>query len=189
MAATETKSLRRDARNNIVKLQEAARKIFLARGLDAPLDEIARNAGVSVGTLYNRFGSREALIDSVIPDIAGSRLRALGESVAAHEGAKERLEAFVTGMIDIQLDDPALNDAILRRFPDATTLVGVCDISSALGEDLVRQAHRDGVLSEDFTSEDLFAILWLAGTASRSAHAPARWRQSLQRALEAAWTS
>jgi AcrR family transcriptional regulator len=48
----------------------AALDLFLVQGLDARLNEIARVAGVSIGTHFNRFGSREGLIDAVIPDVA-----------------------------------------------------------------------------------------------------------------------
>src|ERR1700754_2006482 len=144
---TGPKTLRRDARDNMDKLRSAALEIFLVKGLDAPLDEIAQAAGVSIGTLYNRFGSREALIDAVIPDVAGDRLQALGADVMAKPTARERLDAFVHGMIALQRDDPALNDAIMRRYPDATALLGICYASTALGRDLVRDAHREGSLS------------------------------------------
>ena len=72
---TASKTLRRDARDNAAKLRGAALELFLAQGLDAPLNEIARAAGVSIGTLFNRFGSREGLIDAVIPDVAARRLQ------------------------------------------------------------------------------------------------------------------
>ncbi|MFD8811096.1 TetR/AcrR family transcriptional regulator [Streptomyces sp. NPDC059627] len=183
----EAKTMRRDARDNAAKLRAAALELFLAQGLDAPLNEIARAAGVSVGTLFNRFGSREGLIDAVIPDVAGRRLQDLGTAVLAKETPRKRLEAFVYGMIDLQHDDPALNDAILRRYPDAVALLGVCDRSTALGQDLVREAHADGSLSPDFTEDDLFNLLWLAGTASRDVSAPQGWVRILNRALESAW--
>ena len=185
---TESKTLRRDARDNAAKLRAAALDLFLTQGLDAPLNEIARVAGVSVGTLFNRFGSREGLIDAVIPDIAGRRLQELGTAVLTEESPRKRLEAFVRGMIDLQHDDPALNDAILRRYPDAVALLGVCDRSTALGRDLVREAHADGSLSLDFTEDDLFSLLWLAGTASRDEAAPEGWVRIINRALESAWT-
>jgi hypothetical protein len=92
-------------------------------------------------------------------------------------------------LIEIQRAHPALNDAVLRRFPDATALLGVCNRSTALGQDLVRQAHADGSLSTDFTDEDLFALLWLAGTASREPDAPAGWLRIVERALASAWTT
>lgn len=186
---TESKPLRRDARANAAKLQAAALEIFLARGLDASLDEIARTAGVSIGTLYNRFGSREGLIDAVIPEVAGKRLQTLGVAVLSKDTPRQRLEAFVRGMIDLQGDDPALNDAIMRRYPDAVLLLGMCDRSTALGRDLVREAHADGSLSPDFTEDDLFSLLWLAGTATRDSSAPPGWRHALMRALEGAWVT
>jgi AcrR family transcriptional regulator len=187
--AAQAKTLRRDARDNVAKLRAAALEVFSAKGLGAPLEEIAKAAGVSVGTLYNRFGTREALIDSVIPEIAGSRLRELGEKVAAGATARERLETFVHGMIDLQHQDPAFDDAIMRRFPGATALVDTCAVSSSLGRDLVDQAHREGSLALDFTGEDLFFLLWMAGTANREEAAPPGWRRILTRALDSAWTA
>jgi AcrR family transcriptional regulator len=184
---SEPKRLRRDARDNVAKLRAAALDIFLAQGLEASLHEIARAAGVTIGTLYNRFGSREGLIDAVIPDIAGSRLQALGAAVLAKHTPRQRLETFVHGMIDLQRDDPALNDAILRRYPDAVALHGICDRSAALGQDLVRQAHADGSLSPGFTEDDLLCLLWLAGTANRDPNAPPGWRRLITRALDSAW--
>jgi AcrR family transcriptional regulator len=189
MSMAEPRSLRRDARDNTAKLRAAALDIFLVKGLDAPLNEIARAAGVSIGTLYHRFGSREGLIDAVIPDIAGTRLQALASTVLARETPRQRLEAFVHGMIGLQRDDPALNDAILRRYPDAIALLGVCDRSATLGRTLVRDAHADGSLSPDFTEDDLFCLLWLAGTASRAPEAPAGWQRVIEHALKTAWTA
>ncbi len=186
---TEPRRLRRDAQDSVAKLRAAALDIFLAKGLDASLYEIARAAGVSIGTLYHRFGSREGLIDAVIPDVAGSRLQALASAVMAKDTPRQRLEAFVYGMIELQRDDPALNDAILRRYPDAVALLGVCDHSATLGQSLVRDAHTDGSLSPDFTEDDLFCLLWLAGIAGRDPHAPIGWQRVIERALEAAWTA
>lgn len=185
----ESTRLRRDARDNRAKLHAAALEIFLARGLDAPLEEIARAAGVSIGTLYNRFGSREGLIDAVIPDVATGRLRTLGATVLAKETARQRLDAFVRGMIDLQRADPALNDAILRRYPGAATLAGVCDHTTALGRDLVGEAHAEGSLSPTFTDDDLHCLLWLAGIASRDPAAPPGWERAVTRSLDAAWTT
>ena len=46
----------------------AAAELFDERGVDVPLEEIARRAGVSIGTLYNHFPNRGALLDAVLPD-------------------------------------------------------------------------------------------------------------------------
>jgi AcrR family transcriptional regulator len=182
-----TRAPRRDARDNAAKLRSAALDLFLANGLDASLYEIAKTAGVSIGTLYNHFGSREGLIDAVIPEVVGARLQVLAAEVLAQATPKARLEAFVRGMVDLQLGDPALNDALLRRYPNAAALYDICTNSTDLGRDLVRDAHRDGSLSPGFTDDDLISLLWLSGTASREPAMPPGWRRVLDRALESAW--
>ena len=53
--------LRADARRNMEKVVEAAAEVFARDGLDVPLEDIARRAGVRAGTIYNRFGGREGL--------------------------------------------------------------------------------------------------------------------------------
>lgn len=184
---TKTKDLRRDAQDSITKIQAAARDILFNKGLDASLTEIAREAGVSVGTLYHRFGSREGLIDAVVADIASSRLQDLRAVVMTKSTARERLEAFIDGMIDIQHNNPALNDAILQRYPNAVTLRSACDSSVSLGQELVRDAHSEGSLSPGFTEDDLLRLLWLAGIANRDPAAPEGWQRILDRALESAW--
>jgi len=186
--AAGSRALRKDARDSISRVHAAALEIFLAKGLDASLNEIARAAGVSVGTLYNRFGSREGVIDAVIPEIAGRQLQGLTRQVMARPTPRERLQAFIDGMTEIQQSNPALNDAILRRFPEATALIGVCDRTADLGRQLVRDAHGDGSLATSFTGDDLIALLWMAGTASNEPSAPAAWRRILERALDSAWT-
>jgi len=186
---SEQKALRQDARRNVEKLHAAALEVFSTRGLGAPLEDIARHAGVSIGTLYNRVGSREALIDAVIPAVAVEKLRELTRRALAETGSRTRLERFVSGMIDLQLEDPALNDAMLRRFPDATALLSACDRSVELGRDLVEAAHRDGSLSPDFTHDDLMALLWMAAATGRERGAPQGWRRVLDRSLAGAWTA
>lgn len=58
--------MRADAQRNYDKIVETAQLIFRAKGYDAPLDEIAKTAGVGPGTLYRHFPTREALVDAVM---------------------------------------------------------------------------------------------------------------------------
>lgn len=166
------------------KVQAAAAEVFSTHGLDAPLEEVARRAGVSIGTVYNRFGCREALIDAVAPEIVGAKLQTLAAQVVLLPSPRQRLSAFVEGMIDLQVDDPALNDAVLRRFPAAVALLAVCEKATQFGLDLLQDAHRDGSIRPDFTEEDLLALLWLAGVASRQTTLTAGWRSVLRRSLD-----
>lgn len=61
--------MRVDARRNRERLLTAARDVLVEQGVDAPLDEIARRAGVGIATLYRRFPDREALLRAVALDV------------------------------------------------------------------------------------------------------------------------
>src|SRR5881227_3330880 len=65
MTADPDTTLRADARRNRDQILAAARSIFAAQGPEVPMEEIARAAGVGVGTLYRRFPDRDALIRAV----------------------------------------------------------------------------------------------------------------------------
>ncbi|MDV7136411.1 TetR/AcrR family transcriptional regulator [Williamsia muralis] len=65
----EGKALRRDAAENRRRILTAAEMVFSERGLDAGVDEIARVAGVGMGTLYRRFATKEALISELVRDM------------------------------------------------------------------------------------------------------------------------
>jgi len=59
---------RADARRNDAQILDAARVAFAEHGADAPLDDIARRAGVGIGTLYRHFPTRQALLEAVFGD-------------------------------------------------------------------------------------------------------------------------
>ena len=61
--------MRADARRNRERLLAAARDVFVEQGVDAPLEDVARRAGVGIATLYRRFPDREALMCAVALDV------------------------------------------------------------------------------------------------------------------------
>ena len=58
--------MRADARRNRVQILAAAEAVFAEQGVGVPIDEVARRAGVGVGTLYRHFPTKEALFEAVI---------------------------------------------------------------------------------------------------------------------------
>jgi AcrR family transcriptional regulator len=78
--------VRADAQRNRDKLVEVARQVFREKGYDAPLDEIAKKAGVGPGTLYRHFPTRDALLDAVMQAWVDS-VHAATEKALAREGA------------------------------------------------------------------------------------------------------
>jgi len=150
--------VRRDARENLSKLTAAAAQVFAAQGLGAPLDEIARTAGVSTGTLYNRFGSREALIDAVVPELAASRMAEIAAEADAQPDPWARFHCYVTGLLAMQAACPALDDVIARRYPDSHEVATLCDGALARASALLAAAQAAGAVRSDVGPADLTAL-------------------------------
>src|SRR6202045_874858 len=66
--ATGERPLRRDAERNRQRILAAAAEVFTERGLDATLDDVARAAGVGVGTVYRRFPDKDSLVSELFRD-------------------------------------------------------------------------------------------------------------------------
>ncbi|WP_430791479.1 TetR/AcrR family transcriptional regulator [Actinoplanes sp. G11-F43] len=173
--------MRADAQRNAVKLRTAAAGLFQERGLQVPLKEIARRAGVSHGTLYNLFGSREALIDEVIADLAATRLNAAATRALGCPDPWEGFAGYLTEVCELQATDPALGDVLTRRFPDASRLMAVCDNSYTAAETIISRAHRDGSLRADFTAADLLFFLASHAPLARAAASAGSdaWRRQI----------
>lgn len=170
-------ALRSDAQRNVERLEAAALEVFQETGLGSPLEEIARRAGVSVGTLYNRFGSREALIDAVVPALAAAKLAPVIEAAHAGTDPWDRFARYLRALGEAQIDDPALSDAITRAYPDTShELPAACASAFAEGARLIDAAQHDGALRPDLAAGDLTALLTANAAVIRAegAHASRR---------------
>src|SRR6187431_2289167 len=67
----KTKAVRKDVARNRALLLEAARVVFAERGLDATLDDIAKEAGVGVGTAYRHFANKQEIAAEVLAASSG----------------------------------------------------------------------------------------------------------------------
>ena len=93
--------LRQDAARNRERLVLAAREMFRRKGLEAPLEEIAREARVAIGTLYNRFPTRDELIDAALEPLA-ERAVELVERAARDEDPWRAFESFIVGTFNVE---------------------------------------------------------------------------------------
>src|SRR6202161_1597243 len=78
--------LRRDAEQNSQRLLDAAAGVFAEHGLEASVEEIARTAGVGMGTLYRRFPTKDALISALVHDVLSTMLEIAQESTERPDG-------------------------------------------------------------------------------------------------------
>ncbi|MDA0637442.1 helix-turn-helix domain containing protein [Nonomuraea sp. MCN248] len=105
--------MRKDAVHNRERLLKAARELFADRGLDVPLEEVARRAGVSIGTLYNRFPTRDDLVEAVFADRVAA-VRELAERALAEDDAWQGFVDFLTGVCELQSVDLGCNELAVR---------------------------------------------------------------------------
>ena len=90
------RAMRADARRNRDALLAAAGDLFTARGVDVPLEEIARQAGVGIGTLYRNYPTRDALVEAVYRHEVETLCTGVEELRAAHDGRPaDALEAWM----------------------------------------------------------------------------------------------
>ncbi|MGW5361930.1 TetR/AcrR family transcriptional regulator [Actinopolymorpha pittospori] len=94
-----SRPLRADARRNREALLTTAREMFLGGEADTGVEEIARQAGVSVGTLYRHFDTREALIEAVYRQEVDELCAAPAELLAQHT-PDEALRRFLLLLVD-----------------------------------------------------------------------------------------
>ncbi|WP_037205932.1 TetR/AcrR family transcriptional regulator [Rhodococcus opacus] len=148
------KSLRRDAAENRQRLLDAAATVFSARGLDVGVDEIARVAGVGIGTLYRRFPTKDALISELVRQVLEDFLALARDAASAPEG--EGLEQVLYGSGAILASN---RGCLSRMWNDDQTTVLRNEYRRILFE-LLTQAKQHGRIREDATDADLDLIFW-----------------------------
>jgi len=178
--AVQTESARSDAKRNRARLVASARELFAARGVDVPAREVARHAGVGVGTLYRHFPERADLVDAVLEE-SFDELIALAETSLAEGDAWRGFARFVEEALVLHGRNRGLKDVVETHAHGRTRAQEMRKRLRPLIADLVERAQRDGELRSDFTPQDIALLFWgsdrvidLAGEV-----APELWRRQL----------
>ena len=177
--------LRRDAQANRERILEAASEIFAREGIEAPLDEIARRAGVGAGTLYRHFADRDHLLDALFED----RVRRFDELMTEACDAEDAWAGLV-GLLEtgfaLQAADRGLKEILIARARGAGHVPGPSDETVAAIGALIERAKEQGALRADVTITDmplisaaLHGVIDLTSTV-----APDAWRRVLQILLD-----
>jgi AcrR family transcriptional regulator len=171
-------ALRRDAERNRALLLDAAREVFGEQGIEAPLEEIARRAGVGIATLYRRFPTREALIEALFEPKIEEYVRASEEGLAAAD-PWQGFRAYVERICAMQAADRGFTDVLTATFPRVPGLESRRAEVRDNVKQLVARAQAYGELRHDFVSGDLAWILIANGAyleATREV-APHAWKR------------
>jgi AcrR family transcriptional regulator len=153
-ATTGEPRLRKDAQRSRQLVLEAAKNLFAARGVEVGFDEIARRAGVGVGTVYRRFPCREALVEALF---AEKMLRVKQTASAALEIADpwEALVWFCERCISEQQCDRGLTQVLASGGVDTDNLGDLREEIGAAVDDVVRRAQDAGLVRADLAYADL----------------------------------
>lgn len=172
--------LRSDAQRNRELLLAAARDLFAKQGVDVPMADIAKHAGVSNGTLYNRFPTRQDLIDAVFADRL-ERLGSLARRAIAEDDPWQGFTSYLTGVCELQAADRGFNQVAARSLTvsDATQRLREDTLTAITG--LLDRAKQAGRLRADATVDDLAFVVWsISRTVEMTAGtAPEAWRRHL----------
>jgi AcrR family transcriptional regulator len=159
----ETKPrLRRDAERNRQRILAAAADAFATGGLAVTMDEIARCAGVGVGTVYRRFPDKELLIEALFE-------QRIDELVALAEAAREEpdpfagLERFFESFLATQAADRGLKEVLLGTARGEGRIAHARDRIAPVVDDLVERAHASGQLRADVAASDLALLQFMLG--------------------------
>ncbi|MDQ0758798.1 AcrR family transcriptional regulator [Streptomyces canus] len=167
-------------------LVEAAHEVFTEQGLEAPLDVIARRAGVGNATLYRHFPSRAALVDAVFRDPLTGTMAA-GEQARAAADPWEGLVGYMEAVFAVLATDRGTNDLMTTHLEGVESLQAVHAHNRATMELLLRRGCKAGSIRADVTTEDVLFALAALGRAVPSlatAVGPEAWRRPLALLLD-----
>jgi AcrR family transcriptional regulator len=168
MTAVSDRPLRADAARNAERILRAARDVYGELGPEAPIEAVARRAGVGERTLYRRFPTKGELVRAALDQCIAEDLTPTIEAV---RGAEDPLEGLAL-LIDAAISLGAREHNLLTAARRAGSLTP--DVSTALYEaldDLARRGQQAGVVRADLVPADLprmivmlHSVLWTMGT-------------------------
>jgi AcrR family transcriptional regulator len=145
---------RKDAARNFDALLDAAREAFAEHGAEASLEDIARRAGVGIGTLYRNFPTRRDLFESVYADEVNALCRA-----AVDVADREPWEALTT-WLDRFAGYMVTKRAVREALNDESEIFQACRESMyGAGGPLLERAQKAGVARADMDFGDLLRLV------------------------------
>lgn len=154
-----SQAMRSDAKKNYDHLFEVGREVIAEQGADASMREVARRAGVGIGTLYRHFPSREALLEALLRESFDQLTVKAGE-LATSELAGDALVTWLREMVALTHDHRGVIASMTAAIaaPDSA-LHASCVSMRASGAQLLARAQAQGQARVDIDGADLFALV------------------------------
>jgi AcrR family transcriptional regulator len=183
--ADMVRPLRRDAERNRQRILKAASEVFTERGLDVSLDEVARHAGVGVGTVYRRFGTKEDLVEALFVDRI-EEVAALAEEAAEASDPWSALVRFMEQAAEMLAGDIGLRQMLMFATYGRDSVWYARQRNAPLVSRLVERAQAAGQLRPDLRPTDIPFIIFVLTEAAQFARqtSPGIWRRYLTLILD-----
>jgi AcrR family transcriptional regulator len=184
VAPTE-RPLRKDAERNRLRILQAAGELFAERGLGVTLDDIARHAGVGVGTVYRRFADKELLIDALFEQRMEAMCAIAAEALEQEDPWDGFVYFFEQGS-ELQARDRGLKELLTCSAHGGGCVAEVRGRLRALVTQVFDRAKAAGVVRADADPFDSPLISFMVGAVmdrSRDVE-PELWRRYLQLVLD-----
>jgi AcrR family transcriptional regulator len=188
--AVPTESARSDAKRNRERLVASARELFAEHGVDVSTREVARHAGVGVGTLYRHFPQRADLVDAVLAE-SFEELIELAEASLAEEDPWRGFTRFVEEALALHGSNRGLKDVVETNAHGRTHAQEMRKRLRPVVARLVARAQEHGELRGDFVPQDIALLFWGSDRVNELAGdvAPELWRRQLGFMLDGLRTS
>jgi AcrR family transcriptional regulator len=170
--------LRADAQLNRDRILIAAAKLFAERGLNVPLEEIARRAGVGVATLYRRFPTRADLAAAAFERSMSKYTEAVDRALE-NPRASDGFRGLIFDLGELQARDAGLRDLLTTSFPARSTIEQRTSKAVEKLKVLIGRAQAEGSVRPDLVVADVVVML-LANSgvlAATGTAAPDAWRR------------
>ncbi|RGA06267.1 TetR/AcrR family transcriptional regulator [Microbispora triticiradicis] len=184
LAAEQGRTPRADARRNMERLVEAARAAVAETGVEVTAHEIARRAGVGIGTFYRRVSSREALLEAVLDEVF-AEMADLAANAAADPDPWHGFETFAVSYVRLRAESCGIREAVGGACgPNLDPVLGRIQESVRL---LVERAQEAGVMRSDVAWQDVPFLLAAVATGPRTLRLRAgdeQWGRNLRVVLD-----
>jgi AcrR family transcriptional regulator len=167
-----------DAARNRRRVLQAAVDEHARHGAALGMQDVARRAGVGIGTVYRHFPSRQALIEAIAHPFFERGLT-LARTVESEVPEEDRFAHYVRGFARVLADHGVLGQCMW----DAPAAEPVRAELRVLVSGFVEAARCHGMLRKDFTSEDAFALLWTIAALVEAADEPI-WQRHIDLQLD-----
>jgi AcrR family transcriptional regulator len=164
---------------------EAAKAAFAEGGTDLPMEEIARRAGVGIGTVYRHFPNKEALLDALLADQL-TELIARTRAAVAKDDPWEAWREMVRDGAEMQAQDLAYCEIVMARKLESRSdaVVALREELTAETQKLLDRAQKAGGMRRDFAVEDVGTLFASIAGAIRNAPSEEAWRRQVEFALD-----